>query len=125
VNGNYSFSIEQMGGIEEISFKPMIREIIAHLKDRRDTGMISAMFHNTIAYAAAETCVKIRCNEGINKVVFSGGVFQNDLLLNLIEKELHARNFETYSHSYVPPNDGGISLGQAAVAVARSRNGMI
>jgi len=55
-------------------------------------------------------------------VALSGGVFQNDLLLALTTNGLRRRGFQVYSHRLVPPNDGGIALGQAAVALKKMQN---
>ncbi len=117
-NATYPFDIAQGDGLKVISFSPMIRKIIADLKSGKEKAVISAMFHNTIAASVAEMCNQIRSSEGITKVVLSGGVFQNDMLLALTEENLKKAGFEVYSHQKVPPNDGGIALGQAAIAIA-------
>ena len=119
VSSHYSFEIDDRGDVLVISFAPMIREIIEDMKAGGKKPRISAMFHNTVAEAVAETCELLRDNEKINRAVLSGGVFQNDLLLSLATNALHKRGFEVYTHTLVPPNDGGIALGQAAVALAR------
>jgi len=62
--------------------------------------------------------IKIRDERKLNRVALSGGVFQNVLLLNATCELLNAAAFEVFTHSSVPANDGGISLGQAAVANA-------
>ncbi len=70
-------------------------------------------------------CVRIRDRERLERssplerVALSGGVFQNDLLLALTTNDLLRRGFQVYSHHLVPPNDAGIALGQAAVALAK------
>jgi hydrogenase maturation protein HypF len=69
--------------------------------------------------AIFETVNAIRESEGINKVVLSGGVFQNKYLLEQTTEILAKNNFEVYSHAIVPTNDGGIALGQLAVASKR------
>ena len=119
INDVYSFDIAQEKGLKVISFTPMIQEIIDDLRSGKEKAAVSAMFHNTIAASVAEMCNQIRSSDGIDKVVLSGGVFQNDLLLKLTNENLHKADFEVYSHEKVPPNDGGIALGQAAIAVAR------
>jgi hydrogenase maturation protein HypF len=66
-------------------------------------------------------CELLRESSGLGTVALSGGVFQNLLLLGTVVSLLEARGFQVLTHSRVPPNDGGISLGQAVVAAARSR----
>ncbi len=83
--------------------------------------MIAARFHNGLAAAVVEVCDRLRESTGIGAVALSGGVFQNALLLLRVTTMLHRRGFRTLLHSQVPANDGGISLGQAAVAGALCR----
>jgi len=63
-----------------------------------------------------QLCLSMSGDAGTNKVVLSGGVFQNRLLLNKTVALLERSNFEVYTHRQVPCNDGGISLGQAVIA---------
>ena len=119
VDSRYEFVIEQNDDCAVLSFGTMIHEILADIKNKEDLEFISAKFHNTVAEAVAEMCVFIRKQEHINKIALSGGVFQNDLLLRLVTDKLLTRSFEVYCHSVVPPNDGGLALGQAAVALAK------
>ncbi len=78
--------------------------------------MIARRFHNTIARATTDLCEKIRAASGNNRVVLSGGSFQNKLLTNGIFSGLVDKGFEVFTHRLVPPNDGGLALGQAVVA---------
>lgn len=80
-------------------------------------------FHSALAAAVGATVGRIRELTGLNRVVLSGGVFQNRLLTELVYTSLTARGFEVYSHRLVPPNDGGIALGQAAVAAHAGQRG--
>ena len=64
-------------------------------------------------------CLLLRDKTGLNLVALSGGVFQNGLLISSLKSRLEQLDFEVLTHSLVPPNDGGLSLGQAAVAAAR------
>ena len=68
--------------------------------------------------ACGAACVKIRELSGCNKAALSGGVFQNRLLLELTDHMLKQQGFEVLKHQLVPPNDGGIALGQAVYAMA-------
>ena len=82
---------------------------------------IAARFHNGLATAVAEACARLREEHGLATVALSGGVFQNVLLLGRLMDHLEARGFRVLVHSRVPPNDGGISLGQAAITGALDR----
>ena len=94
----------------------IIRAVIDDLRAGRDVGTIAARFHNTIAQVVADVCEAIRDVRGLSLVALSGGVFQNELLLSRAVQELRRRGFEVLIHSRVPPNDGGLSLGQIAAA---------
>ena len=84
--------------------------------DGRDRSAIAAAFHETVAEGAAAACSEA---EGPGTVVLSGGTFQNLRLLGSLTRRLESRGFRVLRHRLVPPNDGGVSLGQAAVAAAR------
>ncbi|MBI5125522.1 MAG: carbamoyltransferase HypF, partial [Planctomycetes bacterium] len=80
---------------------------------------ISSRFHYSVALMTGEVCKRIRGESGQKRVVLSGGVFQNVLLLRLCEGVLGREGFEVYIHHKVPTNDGGLSLGQAVIADRR------
>jgi len=111
---SYKFSIGKI-----ISFKTMLMEIIDDLNNCIDPGIISAKFHNTIISVIFVAVNDIRQKTNINKVVLSGGTFQNAILLEGAEKMLTENNFEVFAHTKVPSNDGGIALGQLAIAAKR------
>lgn len=117
---SYPFSIESSGEMIVVSFRPMIVAVSSDVPAGVDRGSIADKFHNTVADAIAATCSIIGEREHLDEVVLSGGVFQNDLLLVRASGRLARGGFKVYSHRLVPPNDGGISLGQAAIAAARS-----
>ena len=104
---------------ETICFDQTIRNIVEDIGNGIDKGTIAAKFHNTIISVIFEFANSIRLNQGINKIALSGGVFQNKYLLEGALEILQKNNFEVYSHSKVPANDGGIALGQLAVASKR------
>ena len=83
-----------------------------------DPAWISASFHETVAASAAAACADAAMSE---TVVLSGGTFQNLRLLASIRRRLDGHGFRVLSHRLVPPNDGGVSFGQAAIGAARSR----
>jgi hydrogenase maturation protein HypF len=84
-------------------------------------AVIAARFHRGVAAAIAEVCAALRERSGLGTVALSGGVFQNLLLLGQVVGLLEDSGFRVLTHARVPPNDGGISLGQAVVAGARDR----
>jgi hydrogenase maturation protein HypF len=96
-----------------------IRGIIDDLKRGVSISFIASKFHNTIISVIFESANAIRGKEGLNKVVLSGGVFQNKYLLEGTITLLKQHHFEVYSHTVIPANDGGIALGQLAVASKR------
>jgi len=90
--------------------------IIKDLKKGLDKKIIAAKFHNTVAEFTVDLCGKIRENTGINGIALSGGVFQNKYLTEKVIFSLEDKGFKVYIQRKVPPNDGGISLGQAVIA---------
>jgi hydrogenase maturation protein HypF len=99
--------------------EPLIRELIKDLKQKQATGFVSAKLHNAVAAFAVQSVVAASKESGIKKVVLSGGSFQNRILAEKIIISLEKKNFSTFMQSQVPPNDGGISLGQLAIAAKR------
>ncbi|MEY9928761.1 hydrogenase maturation protein HypF [Catenulispora sp. GP43] len=85
------------------------------------TPLVSARFHNGLAAIVTEVCELIRRDARLDTVALSGGVFQNTVLAERCVSGLEAAGFGVLTHRRVPPNDGGISLGQAAVCGARDR----
>ena len=100
---------------------PVIRAVARDVQAGVDVSTIAARFHNTVARMVAEVCNKLREQTGLNEVALSGGVWQNVLLLERTLNLLQKSGFTVYTHRLVPPNDGGLSLGQAAIANARLR----
>jgi hydrogenase maturation protein HypF len=82
--------------------------------------VIAARFHNGVAAAISRVCAELRDRSGLGTVALSGGVFQNLLLTERVAGQLAGRGFRVLVHHRVPCNDGGISLGQAVVAAART-----
>jgi hydrogenase maturation protein HypF len=80
---------------------------------------IATRFHNGVSHLIVEMSLNLRAHTGINHVALSGGVFQNIALLQPTVRLLQAAGFETLVHRIVPPNDGGLALGQAIVAAAQ------
>ena len=101
--------------------------LFAQLLERRlkgqDPEKLAWYFHLFLAELAVQACVRIRQEKGIETVALTGGCYQNRLLLTLTEDLLREKDFEVLIHHLVPPNDGGIALGQAAAAMMRTRKG--
>ncbi|MCX6627337.1 MAG: carbamoyltransferase HypF [Candidatus Solibacter sp.] len=103
---------------EELDFRPMMQRI---LTETAPPPVVAARFHNTLAHAIHEMCLRLRRESGLNRVCLSGGTFQNMRLLGLTARALRASRFELFLHRNVPPNDGGIALGQAVIAAQRMK----
>ena len=96
----------------------LLKEILDRRLNGEDPGSLAYIFHQELARQITASCVKIREQSGCNKAALSGGVFQNRLLLELTDHMLKQQGFEVLKHQLVPPNDGGIALGQAVYAMA-------
>lgn len=101
---------------ESISFQPTIRDIVQDMQDGVSTTEISARFHNTVMNAIFAVVSLARTQRDISKVALTGGTFQNRYLLSRLEKLLESVGFEVYTQNRIPANDGGIALGQLAIA---------
>ena len=96
--------------------------LAALVEDRRrgrPLPVVAARFHNGVAAMVAEACAALRDRSGLSMVALSGGVWQNMLLLARAVARLEALGFMVLVHRQVPANDGGLALGQAAVAAVR------
>ncbi len=96
----------------------LIRGVVKDIEKGVSLPEISSKFHATLIYLFSDLCEVIRKENSLNKVVLSGGVFQNSILLTGLMTMLQQKGFEVFTHTRVPANDGGISLGQAVVAAA-------
>jgi hydrogenase maturation protein HypF len=108
---------DQMPAILDVA--PMFRAIVRDIQLEVSTTRIAYRFHLSIAELLAAACVHAREQTGLHIVALSGGVFQNQMLLIQLAKRLEEMAFQVYINRRVPPNDGGISLGQIAVAAAQ------
>jgi hydrogenase maturation protein HypF len=117
IEDRYSFHLQESEPMQ-LDMRAMIEEIVRDLAHSTPVGLISARFHNTVAAAIVEICRQIRQQENLTRVCLSGGVFQNVYLLKHTVRGLDKDGFQVFLHALVPPNDGGISLGQAAIANA-------
>jgi hydrogenase maturation protein HypF len=112
----YPFVINVEEGKGVVGLRELWSALVSDVRDKTAAPLISLKFHKTIAEIAAEMCRLISKDTGIKQVALSGGVFQNRLLLRLTTAALKREGFEVITHRLVPPNDGGLSLGQAVIA---------
>jgi hydrogenase maturation protein HypF len=101
---------------------PVIRDLVSEMRRGTAKPILAARFHNALAAAAAEACRRARLLSGITRVALSGGVWQNLFLLERTVTLLEQADFDVLLHRRVPANDGGLALGQAAVAAWRARS---
>jgi hydrogenase maturation protein HypF len=111
----FSFEIEQKMGKREILLQPIIRSLVRSIQNNESFSKISSRFHTTLIQIYLEVAKEARDQRGIDQIVLSGGVFQNMVLFEHTILALEKANFKVYTHSQVPTNDGGISLGQAMI----------
>jgi hydrogenase maturation protein HypF len=101
---------------------PVIASVTLDLTNKVSASRIAARFHNAVARMIMEVCRELRMRAGVTEVVLSGGVWQNITLLRHTVRLLQNDHFMVYFHETVPPNDGGIALGQAVIAAQRLKN---
>lgn len=109
--------------VMELDVSATIRAIVSDVQEGVPAAVIAGRFHTTVAHLLAAACLRAWDETGIRTVALSGGVFQNRLLLEQLVRLLEAEAFEVFINRQVPPNDGGLSLGQAAVTAARLNSG--
>ena len=105
-----------------IEFSPLIGAVISDLLAGQSPALVAGAFHRWVADAAVAASRQARESTGLSAVALSGGVFQNRRLVELLVPDLEQAGFEVLRHRQVPPNDGGIALGQAAVGRATLAN---
>ena len=100
----------------------LVRQIVSDCTRGIPAAAISRRFHNSLTRLFTELCRTLRTDTGLDRVVLSGGVFQNSLLLTALATALAKTGFKVYSQQLVPANDGGLSLGQAVAAAAMAQH---
>jgi len=118
----YSFEWKR-SGIVEIDPAPVIAGIVDDLRKGRGAVEIAAAFHRSVAKLALDLAGELGAEHGCGDVVLSGGVFQNRFLCECIMDAASSSHLRFHQHKLVPPNDGGISLGQLVVGAAIVRKG--
>jgi hydrogenase maturation protein HypF len=112
----YPFEILRTSDLRQVVLSPLLRAIADDVISGKPHEEISSRFHRTMIDLFTELCLAVSRETGVRDIVLSGGVFQNALMLTGLHHCLGRKGFDVYSHSRVPANDGGLSLGQALVA---------
>ena len=115
-DGGYPFGLQagESGWIVEtqVTLAAVVEDLLAG----RSAGVVSARFHRTMAEMVVAVCERLREENGTDAVALSGGTFQNLLLLDQVVQLLEEKGLTVYRHRRIPPNDGGLALGQAVLA---------
>jgi hydrogenase maturation protein HypF len=126
VDGAYPFDlVETLRGEPPestvvIDPRPTIHAVALDAGQGTSPAVIARRFHSTVIAFIAAVCDRLRRETGLANVVLSGGVFSNALLTREVSEHLRWHAFSVYSHNFVPPNDGGLSLGQLAIAAQQT-----
>jgi len=102
---------------------PIIQGVVTDIRHGQSNAHISRRFHTTLIHLFTDLCSHLRRQTDLDRVVLSGGTFQNAILLEELSRSLMNSGFTVYTHRLIPPNDGGISLGQAVAAGAMLADG--
>ena len=108
------------GGALVLDPRPLVAEVIAARASGVDPSVIAAGVHEGLGHAAGRLAADLATRHGVSSVALTGGVFQNVRLAEVVADQVTAAGLEVLHHGTIPPNDGGISVGQAAIAAARS-----
>lgn len=116
----YSFT----GEIMRFDWRETVRAIVNDMENGIPVSVCAAKFMNTLCAMAVDQCEAAREKSGLNRVVLSGGSFQNMFIMHRLPNMLRESGFEVYHHRRVSPNDEGISLGQLMIAQAQKEAGL-
>jgi hydrogenase maturation protein HypF len=120
--GSYGFAIHAAADPIRIDAGPVIAAVAEDAQSGTPSGVVAARFHRAVVSMMVEVAERLQQHHGIATVGLSGGVFQNVTIASAARKRLEAQGFAVATHHQVPPNDGGLALGQAVVA-ARMQGG--
>ena len=120
----YRFTLSAAGEPASLTADPapLLAAIVADLEHGTPLGRIALAFHTAVAGLVAELCVRARERHGLETVALTGGVFGNTLLSSACAERLREHGFHVLRHRLVPPNDGGLALGQAVIAATAQRD---
>ena len=124
--GSYPFAVEKEWNGEpptltlSVDTRPLICAVARDATAGVSAALIARRFHSSMIEIIADVCRRLREETGLKAVALSGGVFMNALLTSEACARLTRDGFRAYRHSLVPPNDGGLSLGQLAVFVGQA-----
>lgn len=102
------FGVEHLDGRLILDWQPLVEQVVAYVRNGTPAGAVAKGFHT----ALADGILRIAVKTGLHNVVLSGGCFQNKRLLEQAIYVLTEMNYKVYRHRAVPPNDGGIAIGQ-------------
>ena len=117
----YPFEIED--GVFRV--RELLKRVIEDLRENKSASLIGARFHQTVCMMALEASKYAHQKSGVNEVILSGGVWQNQTLLDMARVALSRNDFVVFTHQKTPANDGGLALGQAAIANFKAQNGVV
>ena len=117
--GAYPFEVLADRAPLVVDPRPLIRAVVTEARRGVPGPIIARRFHSTLVDVVEAVCRRLRDASGVDTVVLSGGVFLNAILAAEVPERLAGTGFRTYRHRLVPSNDGGLCLGQLAIAAAR------
>ena len=115
----YPFAVKKVGRHSMLSAAPLWPALLQDLQQGVEPSLMAARFHQGLAEAITNLAVDLAARHCLSRVVLSGGVFQNQVLLESVQHRLRQRALTVITPHATPPNDGGLSLGQLAIAAAR------
>ncbi len=115
----YPVDLVQRSDILELDPRPLIRAVVADVQAGVSAPTIARRFHTALVDAVVATCDALHATTGLTSVVLSGGVFNNSILASETTHALTRAGFIAHRHHRIPPGDGGLALGQLAVAAAQ------
>ena len=121
----YHFALRKNENLWEIDWRPLFRELLDDLNHQQTPSTISRKFHLALVNIFREVALELRKEFKMDRVVLSGGCFQNRFLTEELIGKLRESEFRVYYHTAVPPNDGGLALGQAYIASHRIKKGKL